>query len=107
MAGGVTRTSNAAQAKETVIKHGTPVRLLQLLFVELGARLVIYNGSTCRYVHSPENWNSLPERSRKTVVLNVWGNHVFTYRTGACNPPKVKEPFYVKARVQTLMEVED
>ena len=67
------RATNAAQAKEAVIEHGTPVRLLQLFFQELGVRLVIYNGSECRYVHVPENWESWSERKRKTVVLNVWG----------------------------------
>ena len=70
-------------------------------------RLVIYNGSTCRYVNVPSDWETRPEHRRKTIILNVWGNHVFTYdSTWACNP-KVKEPYYVKARVQTLMEVED
>ena len=46
-AGGVLRVANAQQAKAAVIEHGAPVRLLQLLFIELGVRLVIYNGSTC------------------------------------------------------------
>ena len=60
VAGGVTRATNAQQAKAAVIEHGTSVRLLQLLFIELGVRLVIYNGSTRRYVHVPDNWDSLP-----------------------------------------------
>ena len=55
MAGGVARATNAAQAKGAAIEHGTPVRLLQLFFQELGVWLDIYNGSVCRYVHVPEN----------------------------------------------------
>ena len=107
VAGGVTRATNAQQAKAAVIEHGTPVRLLQLLFIELGVRLVIYNGSECRCVHVPDNWESLPERKRKTIVLNVWGNHVFTYDNPQARNPNVDKPYYVKSRVQTLMEVED
>ena len=102
---GVPRAANAAQAKAAIIEHGTPVRLLQLLFIELGARLVIYNGSECRYVHVPLDWENLPERRRKTVVLNVWGNHVFTYDNPQARNPRVKEVYYVKSRVQTIMEV--
>ena len=82
VAGGAARVTNAQQAKATVVEHGTPVRLLQLLFIGLGVRLVIYNGNTCKYVNVPDNWESFPERKRKTVILNVWGNHVFTYSTG-------------------------
>ena len=63
--------TNAQQAKAAVIEHGTPVRLLQLLFIELGARLVIYNGSEGSYVHVPSDWESFPERKQKTNVLNV------------------------------------
>ena len=54
----------------------------------------------------PENWESGPERGRRTVVLNVWGNHVFTYDTVARNP-RVKTSFYPKARVQTLLGVKE
>ena len=55
----------------------------------------------------PLDWESLPERRRKTIVLNVWGNHVFTYDNPQARNPRVKEAYYVKSRVQTLMEVED
>ena len=72
MAGDVARATNGAEAKKAVIEHGTPVRLLQLFFQELGVRLVIYNGSEGRYVHVPWNWESWPERGRNTIVLNVW-----------------------------------
>ena len=89
------------------MQRGTPARFLQPLFMELGVRLVIYNGSECRYVHVPSDWESLPERRRKTIVLNVWGDHVFTYDNPQARNPKVKPAHYVKARVQTLMEVED
>ena len=92
VAGGVARVTNAQQAKAAVIEHGTPVRLLQLLFIELGARLVIYNGSERIYVHVPSGWESLPERRRKTVVLNVWGHHVFTYDNPQARNPRVKPP---------------
>ena len=102
---GVARTTNGAEAKAAVVEHGTPVRLLQHFYKDV--RLVIYNGSECRYVHVPENWESWPERRRKTVVLNVWGNHVFTYDNPQARNPKVKKAYYVKACVQTLVEVED
>ena len=35
------------------------------------------------------------------------GNHVFTYEKPHAHTPKVDKPYYVKARVQTLMEVDD
>ena len=76
---GVTSTMQAA--REAVQKHGTPVAMLQKFYVELGLRLVIYHGSLCRYVHTPSNWDRRKEKN--TVLLNSWGNHVFTYDNGA------------------------
>ena len=102
------RATHATQATAAVAKHGTPVRLLQLLFQGLEARLASYNGSMCKRVHVPNNWDNTLEPKRETVVLNVWGNHIFIYDNPQARNPKVDmPPYYVKARVQTLMDVED
>ena len=60
----------------------------------------------CRYVNVPSDWERRPEHTRKTIVLNVWGNRVLTYDTVARNP-NVGKTRYAKARAQTLVEVED
>ena len=70
---GVPRATNAAQAKAAIIEHGTPVRLLQLLFIELGARLVIYNGSECRYVHVPPGLGELTRTKAQDGCLECVG----------------------------------
>ena len=72
-------TSTMQPAREAIQKHGTPVRLLTMFYQKLGVRLVIYHGSLCRYVHTPQNWDQMGHR-KNTVVLNIWGNHVFTYQ---------------------------
>ena len=69
--------------REFVQKHGTPVAMMQKFYVELGLRLVIYHGSLCRYVHTPSNWDQRKDSENNTVVLNIWGNHVFTYQNSA------------------------
>ena len=66
-------------AREALQKHGTPMRLLELFYKKLNVRLVIFSGATCRYVHTPDDWDSRGKDDKHTVVLNVWSNHVFTY----------------------------
>ena len=97
MAEGVARATNGAEAKEAVIEHGTPVRLLQLFYQDV--RLVSYNGSVCRYVNVPSDWETRPEHKRKTIVLNVWGNHVFTYDNPQARNPKIDLPLSTSRRV--------
>ena len=55
------------------------MRLLEMFYKELKVRLVIFSGSTCRYVHTPADWDTRSKDEKHTVVLNVWGDHVFTY----------------------------
>ena len=50
---------------------------MTMFYQKLNVRLVIYHGSLCRYVHTPLNWDQLSHR-KNTVVLNIWGNHIFT-----------------------------
>ena len=70
---------NQELAQEAILKHGTPVRLLYLLYEKLGLRVVIYQGATCRFVRTPSDWNTRPAIKKDTIVLNVWSGHVFTY----------------------------
>ena len=72
-----TRTTTARAA---IQKHGTPVRLLELFYRKMGVRLIIFQGATCRYVHIPDDWNERTSSNKITVVLNIWNNHVFTYK---------------------------
>ena len=76
-------TSTAQAERDSIRKYGTPVGLLQLVYVKLNVRLVICRGSLCRYVHTPLNWDRWPESRNNTVVLNIWGNCVFTYANNA------------------------
>ena len=46
----------------------------------MGVRLIIFQGSTCRYVHVPDDWDLRSSSDKITVVLNIWNNHVFTYK---------------------------
>ena len=55
------------------------MRLLVLFYQKLKVRLIIFQGYTCRYVHTPSDWESRSKDEKHTVVLNCWSNHVFTY----------------------------
>ena len=72
-------------ASAAIRKHGTPVRLLELFYKKLGVRLVLFQGATCRYVHTPAGWETRADHEKNTVVLNVWNGHVFTYDRAVCN----------------------
>ena len=72
-------TAEATAAREALQKHGTPMRLLEMFYKKLNVRLIIYNGATCRYVHTPEDWELRAKDDKHTVVMNVWDSHVFTY----------------------------
>ena len=72
-------TDEAELACEALRAHGTPMRLLEMFYIKLDVRLVIFSGKTCRYVHTPFDWESRSKHNKHTVVLNVWSNHVFTY----------------------------
>ena len=67
-------------ARAAIQQHGTPVRLLELFYRKMGVRLIIFQGSTCRYVHVPDDWDLRSSSDKITVVLNIWNNHVFTYK---------------------------
>ena len=92
--GEVDTVEYANDAREAVKACGTPVRLLLLYYIKLQVRVVILQGSACRYVHTPPNWE---ETQKITVVLNVWSNHVFTYSREVANhvPLIVKTPRHV------------
>ena len=45
--------AKAELAREALLAHGTPMRLLELVYLKLSVRLVICSGKTCRYVHTP------------------------------------------------------
>ena len=57
-AGFVTRTVGdetvcADSARAAVKQHGTPVRLLEIFFRKLGARIMLLQGAALRYLHVP------------------------------------------------------
>ena len=72
-------------ARAAIQQHGTPVRLLELFYCKMGVRLIIFQGSTCRYVHVPDDWDLRSTSDKITVVLNIWNNHVFTYKRDVHN----------------------
>ena len=72
--------TQATNARAAIQQHGTPVRLLEIFYRKMGVRLIIFQGSTCRYVHVPDDWDLRSSSDKNTVVLNIWNNHVFTYR---------------------------
>ena len=72
-------SEQTTSARDALLKHGTPMRLLELFYKKLNVRLVIYQGATCRYVHTPTDWDARSKQEKNTVVLNVWSHHVFTY----------------------------
>ena len=63
-----------------------------MYYIKLNVRLVILQGSTCRYLHTPPNWEEMHQKT--TVVLNVWSNHVFTYNRDVADhvPTIVHDP---------------
>lgn len=78
-------TEETTAAREALQKHGTPMRLLEMFYKKLKVRLVIFQGATCRYVHTPDDWDTRGKDEKQTVVLNVWSKHVFTYTRGVHN----------------------
>ena len=80
-------SADATLAHEALRAHGTPMRLLELFYIKLNVRLVIFSGKTCRYVHTPFGWELRSITDKHTVVLNVWSNHVFTYNREVHNRP--------------------
>ena len=86
-------TTRTTTARAAIQKHGTPVRLLELFYRKMGVRLIIFQGSTCRYVHIPDDWNERNSSDKITVVLNIWNNHVFTYKRDVHDIPfMAKQP---------------
>ena len=95
-------------AANAIKTHGTPVRLLKLFYESLGCRLVLFQRSTCRYVHIPDDWSTRPWNEKDTVVLNIWSNHVFTYNNSVNDIPfHPKEPFHAEFQLASLKPRED
>ena len=46
-------TAELQAAREALREHGAAMRLLELFYQEFKVRLVIFQGATCRYVHTP------------------------------------------------------
>ena len=64
--------TNAAGARAAINNYGTPVRLIQQLYLKLGMCVVIFQGSRCCYVHIPGDWAERIHDEKNTVVLNIW-----------------------------------
>ena len=73
----------ASNAVECVRTFGTPVRLLEAYYRSLDVKLVLMNGSRCAYIWQPPDWEQRYKDARVTVVLNVWGDHVWAYDADA------------------------
>ena len=79
----VTIEEPVADAVEIVRQCGTPVRLLERYFRHLGVKLILFNGSRCNSICEPGDWASRDWRDKTTVILNVWSDHVSTYKPEA------------------------
>ena len=58
-----------------------------MFYKRLDVRLVIFQGTMCRYVHTPTDWSDRKPEHKQTVVLDVWNNHVFTYNRSVADIP--------------------
>ena len=98
-----------ADSARKAIKHfGTPVRLLELFFRKLGARILLLQGDVCRYAHVPEDWEGRSAQDKTTVVLNVWNKHVFTYTRAVANIPLVvRQPKHHDYKLISLRAEDD
>ena len=66
-------------AIECVRRCGTPVRLLEAYYCQLGVKLVLMSGSRCAQIWEPSDWASRFKDNKVILVLNVWNEHVSTY----------------------------
>ena len=74
-------------ARNAIKQHGTPLRLLEMFFRKLGARVILFQGSVCRHIHVPTDWGERRPQDKTSVILNVWNNHVFTYTREVADIP--------------------
>ena len=60
--------------------------------MRLGTKLVLFNGPRCISIWEPGDWGTRPRNDKIAVILNVWGDHVSTYKSAAGDlVPNIRE----------------
>ena len=96
-------------ARQCIRTFGTPVDLMVKYVRSCDQKLVLLNGSRCMQTWKPPDWDTRSAENKVVIILNVWGDHVFTYTSeaGAFTPDENLDLEWPEVRLATSKCVDE